>query len=75
MGSMIGLLNAAIAKLCLKRELILKPHDWVVCVGFNAHAPFSLFFFLLKLDLGIFILFSSASTDDSILQMLYILVA
>ncbi|KAL0384315.1 UNVERIFIED_CONTAM: hypothetical protein Sradi_2825800 [Sesamum radiatum] len=32
MGSMIGLLNAATVKLCLKREQTLKLHDWVVCI-------------------------------------------
>ncbi|KAL0422529.1 UNVERIFIED_CONTAM: hypothetical protein Slati_3275800 [Sesamum latifolium] len=32
MGSMIGLLNAAIVKLYLKREQTLKLHDWVVCM-------------------------------------------
>ncbi|KAL3621513.1 hypothetical protein CASFOL_036425 [Castilleja foliolosa] len=31
-GSMIGLRNAGIAKLCLKREQTLKLHDWVVCI-------------------------------------------
>lgn len=32
MESMIGLLNVAIVKLCLKREAILRLLDWVACV-------------------------------------------
>lgn len=32
MESMTGLQNAAPAKLCLKRGIVLKPLDWVACV-------------------------------------------